>query len=54
MKNFILGILCIASFVLVVGSIGAWDNGVIGFGQFLIQAVIGIGTAWISLKNIKM
>ena len=32
----------ILAFILVLGSIGAYDNGSIGFGQFLIQTSIGI------------
>lgn len=54
MKNLILGLLCVASLVFIIGSVGAWDNGSIGFGRLLIQVAIGGIIEWISLSNIDM
>ena len=35
------GLIALAGFLLLLGSAGAWEQGVIMFGQFAIQAGIG-------------
>lgn len=54
MRRIILGIAVMAAFILVVGSIGAFEQANIGFMQCLIQCVIGAGLAWFALKKIEM
>ena len=54
MKNIILGLLSLIGFLIVLGSAGAWSNGNITLLQCLIQSAIGVGTAWLSLKNMNI
>lgn len=50
MKKLIPLILIASALIFAVGSVGAYDNGTIGFGQFLIQAGISILVEWLSFK----
>ena len=54
MKNIILVFLSLVALIIVLGSVGAWDNGTIGFGQLVIQSAIGVATAYFSLKNAEI
>lgn len=54
MKKLILGLLCVASLIFVIGSAGAWDNGNIGLAQMLIQVAIGVVVEWFALKAMNM
>ena len=53
MKKLALMLLCIAAFILIIGSVGALDNGNIGFGQCFVQSAIGLAVEWFALKNIN-
>lgn len=52
MKNFILVGIAFIAFIFAVGSVGAYDNNTIGFGQFIIQVGIAILVEWFSLKKL--
>ena len=53
MKKFILAILAVIGFIFFVGSIGAYDNNTIGFGQCLIQVGIAIVVEFFTLKALN-
>lgn len=43
MKERIWGIVCIAGFIILLGTVGANDAGTITTGRYLLQVVIGAG-----------
>lgn len=49
MKNLISALIVAIAFIFVLGSVGAFDNGSIGFGQFFLQASIGLLVTWLTL-----
>ena len=53
MKKLILLATAIVAFFFLVGSMGAYDNNTIGFGQMLIQAVIAVAIEYFSLKALN-
>ena len=53
MKNLILGAISIVALIFTIGSLGAFEQANIGFGQCLIQCAIGIGIEWLALSRIK-
>ena len=52
MKKLILASLAALALIFAVGSIGAYDNNTIGFGQLLIQVGISVLVEWFALKSI--
>lgn len=52
MKKLILATLAILALVFVLGSVGAYENGTIGFGQMLIQAGLAVAVEWLTLSHI--
>ena len=53
MKRFILVTLTIFAVIFAIGSVGAYDNNNIGFGQLLIQVGISILVEWFSLATLN-
>ena len=53
MKKIILVLIAFIALVFVLGSVGAYDNGSIGFGQLILQVGISALVAWIALRNTK-
>lgn len=51
MKRFILITLAIITLIFAIGTLGAYDNGNIGFVQFLIQTAICVAVEWFALKK---
>lgn len=51
MKRIILAIVAILALVFVLGSVGAYDHGNIGFGQFILQVGIAILVEWFALSR---
>ena len=52
MKKLVLLTLTVFALFLFIGSIGAYDNNSIGFGQLLIQSAIAVAIEWFSLKSL--
>ena len=50
MKKLILVALAAIALIVAIGSIGAYDNNTIGFGQFIIQMGIASITEFLSLR----
>ena len=50
MKKLILAVLVVLAFIFAVGSVGAFDNNTIGFGQLIIQVGISVLVEWFSLR----
>lgn len=53
MKRIILAILTVIAFFFLIGSVGAFEQNTIGFGQLLIQVGISILVEFVALKNIN-
>ena len=53
MKPFILSTLAFLSIIFVVGSVGAYQNNTIGFGQLILQVGIAALIEWLSLKSLS-
>lgn len=53
MKKLILVALTVIALILAIGTVGAYDNNTIGFGQLLIQVGIAVAIEWISLKALN-
>lgn len=53
MKKLALVILAVIGFIFFVGSLGAYDNNTIGFGQCLIQVGITIAVEYFTLKSLN-
>lgn len=54
MKKIALVITVVIGVLLVLGSVGSLDANTIGFGQFLLQTIIGIGLVWCGLAFIEI
>ena len=54
MKIFILAMLSVSALFFLIGSLCAWGEGNIGFGQLLIQVAISIIVEWFSLKKMDI
>ena len=52
MKRIILAIATVLALIFVLGSVGAYDRGNIGFLQFLIQVGIAVGVEWFALSRL--
>ena len=52
MKRIILAIVAVLALVFVLGSVGAYDHGNIGFLQFLVQVGIAVGMEWFALSRL--
>jgi hypothetical protein len=50
MKRIFLVILVVLSLVFLIGSVGAFEVGNIGFGQLFIQSAVCIFVEWIAIK----
>ena len=50
MKKLILATLVVIAFFFIIGSIGAFENNIIGFGRLLIQVGISVLVEWFSFK----
>ena len=53
MKKLILVSLAVLALIFAVGSVGAFDNGSIGFGQLILQCAIAIAVEWLTLKSLN-
>ena len=53
MKKFILALIATLALLFALGSVGAYDNGSIGFWQLILQFGISTLVAWIALRNAK-
>lgn len=53
MKKIVLAIAFAASLILVIGSIGAFENDRISGLQCIIQCAIGVGIEWLALRRIE-
>ncbi len=53
MKKLILATLAIIALTFLIGSVGAFANNTIGFGQLIIQASISVAVEWFSLKALN-
>ena len=53
MKKLILAAIATIAFIFAVGSIGAYDNNTIGFGQLILQCAIAIAVEWLTLKSLN-
>ena len=53
MKKLILVSLTVFALILAFGSIGAYDNNTIGFGQLVIQMGIATLIGWLSLRKLN-
>lgn len=53
MKKLILVALMALALIFLVGSVGAFENDNIGFGQLFIQSAISILVEWIALKSLE-
>jgi hypothetical protein len=52
MKKLILATLAFIAFVFVLGSVGAYDNGSIGFLRLILQVGIGVLVEWFTLSHL--
>ena len=52
MKRIILAIATVLALIFVLGSVGAYDHGNIGFLQFFIQVGIAVGVEWFALSRL--
>ena len=53
MKKIILAIAFAASLILVIGSIGAFENEHINGLQCILQCAIGMGIEWLALSRVN-
>lgn len=52
MKNTIFATLTILAFICVLGSVGAYDHGNIGFLRFIVQVGISVLVAWFAVRKL--
>lgn len=52
-KTLILSTLALIALIFAIGSVGAFDNNTIGFGQLIIQVGIAVLVEWFSLKALN-
>jgi hypothetical protein len=52
MKRIIYAILSLIAFVFALGSMGAYANESIGFGQLILQVGISFLVAWYTLSHL--
>ena len=46
-------IFAVLAIIFAIGTVGAYDCGNIGFGQFVIQMAIALVVEWIALKSLN-
>lgn len=51
MKHIISSIIVVLALVLIIGSVGAYELGNIGFGRCVLQCAVGAIVEWLILKN---
>jgi hypothetical protein len=44
-------LIALIAFIFILGSVGAYDNNTIGFGQFIIHISISVLIIWIALHK---
>ena len=52
MKRIILAIATVLALIFVLGSVGAYDHGNIGFWQLIVQVGIAVGVEWFALSRL--
>lgn len=50
MKQLILVALTVIALIVAIGSVGAYDNNTIGFGQLIIQVGIAVAIEFLALR----
>lgn len=53
MKKILSAIGITLGLLLVLGSVGSLELNTIGYGQFFIQAIIGIGLVWGGISQVE-